>query len=164
MKKLFTKEVIIAVITLISLFVLYSGLNYLKGVNIFKPTNHFYVVMQDVSELQNSSPIYLDGFKVGIVNSINYEYQENGQGQLVVMISLDKQMRLQTGSYVELKSGGKATVSIYGETHDGTYVVNGSKLIVTVSEDGESADLEYKVDGKKLIQEEDGGLMIYTKK
>ena len=105
MKKLFTKEVIIAVITLISMFVLYSGLNYLKGINIFKPTNHFYVVMPDVSELQNSSPIYLDGFKVGIVNSINYEYLENGQGQLVVMISLDKQMRLQTGSYVELKSG-----------------------------------------------------------
>ena len=105
MKKLFTKEVIIAVITLISLFVLYSGLNYLKGINIFKPTNHFYVIMPNVSELQTSSAIYLDGFKVGIVNSINYEYQEDGDGKLIVMISLDKQMRLQTGSYVEMRSG-----------------------------------------------------------
>jgi phospholipid/cholesterol/gamma-HCH transport system substrate-binding protein len=103
MKKLFTKEVSIAVITIVSLFVLYSGLNYLKGVNIFKPTNHYYVSMPNVSDLQVSSPIFVEGFKVGIVNSIDFDY--NNQGNIVVLISLDKDMKLQTGSYAELKSG-----------------------------------------------------------
>ncbi|GHT87561.1 mammalian cell entry protein [Bacteroidia bacterium] len=103
MKKLFTKEVRIAVITIVSLFVLYSGLNYLKGINIFKPTNHYYVSMPNVSDLQVSSPIYVDGFKVGIVNSIDFDF--NNQGSIVVLISLDKEMKLQTGSYAELKSG-----------------------------------------------------------
>jgi phospholipid/cholesterol/gamma-HCH transport system substrate-binding protein len=103
MKKLFTKEVTIAVVTLVSLFVLYSGLNYLKGKNIFKPANHYYVSIPNVSELQVSSPIFVEGFKVGIVNSIEYDF--NRQGNIVVHISLDKNMKVETGSYAELKSG-----------------------------------------------------------
>jgi phospholipid/cholesterol/gamma-HCH transport system substrate-binding protein len=102
-KKLFTKEVIIALITIVSLFVLYSGLNYLKGINVFKPANHYYVSMPDVSELQISSPVYVDGFKVGIVNALDFDF--NNQGNILVQISLDKEMKVQTGSYVELKSG-----------------------------------------------------------
>jgi phospholipid/cholesterol/gamma-HCH transport system substrate-binding protein len=105
MKKLFTKEVIIGIVTVVSLVVLYSGLNYMKGINIFKPTNHYYVRMPNVSELQNSSPVFLDGFKIGIVNSINYEFNNSRPENIVVLISLDKNMKLQTGSYVELKSG-----------------------------------------------------------
>ncbi|GHT77420.1 mammalian cell entry protein [Bacteroidia bacterium] len=105
MKKIFSKEVIIAVITLVSLFLLYSGLNYLKGINVFKPSNHYYVLMSNVSELQRSSPVYVDGFKIGIVNTIDYQYDNEEQGKIVVLISLDKQMRVETGSYAEMKSG-----------------------------------------------------------
>lgn len=105
MKKIFTKEVIIGLVTLVSLFVLYSGVNYLKGINILKPANHYYVLMPNVSELQTSSPVYVDGFKVGLVNSIEYMYNSSAYENIMVQISLDKQMKIQTGSYVELKSG-----------------------------------------------------------
>lgn len=105
MKKVFTKEVIIGLVTLISLIVLYFGLNYLKGINLFKPSNHYYVSMTNVSELQVSSPVFVDGFKVGIVNSIQYDFDNPDSEQLIVQISLDKNMKLQSGSYVELKSG-----------------------------------------------------------
>ena len=60
MKKYFSKEVIIGLVTVISLGLLFFGLNYLKGVNIFKPSNLYYVRMPDVSELQNSGPVYVD--------------------------------------------------------------------------------------------------------
>jgi phospholipid/cholesterol/gamma-HCH transport system substrate-binding protein len=105
MKKIFTREVIIAVVTIVSLFLLYWGLNYMKGINLFKPANHYYVLMPNVSDLQNSSPIFIDGFKVGIVNSIEYEFNNPDADNIVVQISLDKNMKLQTGSYAELKSG-----------------------------------------------------------
>jgi phospholipid/cholesterol/gamma-HCH transport system substrate-binding protein len=103
MKKYFTKEIATGLITIISLVVLYFGLNYLKGANIFKPTNHYYVRMPNVSELQNSSPVYVEGFKVGLVKSIDYEYDK--QGNIVVLISLDEKMKVETGSYFEMKSG-----------------------------------------------------------
>jgi len=105
MKKVFSKEVIIGLVTLISLFILYSGINYLRGINILKPTNHYYVLMPNVTELQPSSPIYIDGFKVGIVNAIDFEFNNYTPERLVVQISLDKNVKIQAGSYVELKSG-----------------------------------------------------------
>lgn len=105
MKKIFTKEVIIGLVTIVSLFILYSGVNYLKGINILKPTNHYYVLMPNVAELQTSSPVYIDGFKVGQVNSIEYKFNSLNPENIVVQISLDKQMKIQQGSYVELKSG-----------------------------------------------------------
>ena len=103
MKKIFTKEVIIGLVTIVSLFVLYFGINYLKGVNLFKPNNHYYVSLSNVPELQNSSPIYVNGFKVGLVNAINYNFE--APGNITVEISLDKKMKVPTGSYVKLRSG-----------------------------------------------------------
>jgi phospholipid/cholesterol/gamma-HCH transport system substrate-binding protein len=106
MKKVFTKEVAIGLISIISLIVLYFGVNYLKGVNIFKPTNHYYVVMKNVPELQSSSPIYVNGFKIGVVHSIDYGYNEPGtDGHIVVLINLDEKMKIEKGSYMVLKSG-----------------------------------------------------------
>jgi len=101
--KYFSKEVIIGLVTVISLVLLFFGLNYLKGVNIFKPANLYYVRMPDVSELQNSGPVYVDGFKVGLVSAMAYDYKN--RGSVVVQISLDKKMKVPAGSYVEIKTG-----------------------------------------------------------
>jgi len=103
MKKYFTKEVIIAFVTLVSLGLLYFGLNYLKGANIFKPANIYYVRMPDVSDLQKSCPVYVNGFKVGIVRDISYDY--GTQKNIIVEISLDKKMKVETDSHLEIKSG-----------------------------------------------------------
>ncbi|MCL1934268.1 MAG: MlaD family protein [Candidatus Azobacteroides sp.] len=104
MKKYFSKEIIIGLVTLLSLGLLYFGLNYLKGSNIFKPANLYYVRMPDVSELQLSNPVYVDGFKVGLVRAINYDYFKDS-GNIVVQISLDKKMKVETGSQIEIKTG-----------------------------------------------------------
>jgi len=103
MKARFNKEIIIGFLTLISLGLLIFGLNYLKGTNIFKPTNHYYVRMPDVSELQKSCAVFVDGFKVGVVSDIDYDFQR--VGDIIVQISLDKKMRIQTDSHVEIKVG-----------------------------------------------------------
>ena len=103
MKKYFSKEIIIGLVTLFSFGLLYFGLNYLKGANIFKPTNLYYVRMPDVSDLQNSCPVYVNGFRVGIVSGINYDFKS--WGNIIVQISLDKKMKIETGSHVEIKVG-----------------------------------------------------------
>ena len=103
MKKYFNKEFTIALVTLLSLGLLYFGLNYLKGANIFKPTNHYFVRMPDVSELQNSCPVYVNGFRVGRVSGIEYDFLSTGN--IIVQVSLEKDMKVQTGSHVEIKVG-----------------------------------------------------------
>lgn len=43
MKTVFTKEAKIGLVSIVCLALLYIGINYLKGVNLFKPVNHYYV-------------------------------------------------------------------------------------------------------------------------
>jgi phospholipid/cholesterol/gamma-HCH transport system substrate-binding protein len=102
MKQYFSKEIVIALVTLVSMGLFYFGLNYLKGANIFQPTNTYYVRIPNVNELQLSGPVYVDGFKVGLVSAIDYDFQN--KGDIIVQISLDRKMKIETGSYAELKT------------------------------------------------------------
>ena len=109
MKVKFSKEVAIGVVTIISLILLYTGVNYLKGVNLFKPINHYYVTLSNVKDLTISSPVYVDGFKVGLVHRIAYDYTT--VDAITIEVSLDKGMKINKGSYVTLEktllSGGE---------------------------------------------------------
>jgi phospholipid/cholesterol/gamma-HCH transport system substrate-binding protein len=103
MKKYFTKEISIAIITIVTGFILYAGLNYMKGTNVFKHTNYFYIRMSNVNELQKSGPVYADGFKVGLVHEIGFDYATHND--IIVRVNLDKKMKVPAGSYFLLKSG-----------------------------------------------------------
>lgn len=48
MKSVFTKEAKIGLVTIVSLALLYLGINYLKGINLFQPVNHYYVSFSNV--------------------------------------------------------------------------------------------------------------------
>ena len=62
--KLFSKEVKIGLTGVIALCLLIFGINYLKGIEMFKPTNYFYVKFKNVNGLTKSSPVFADGYRV----------------------------------------------------------------------------------------------------
>ena len=101
MKMKFTKEVTIGIVTIISLTLLYMGVNYLKGINLFRPVNRYYVVCSNAKDLTISSPVFVEGFKVGLVRTITYDYSTTGR--ILVEINLEKGMRINRGSYVALE-------------------------------------------------------------
>ena len=103
MKKIFSKEFTIGLVTAISLVILYVGVNYLKGIKVFQPVNHYFVRMPNVNELQQSSPVYIDGFKIGVVNTIDFQF--DNREFITVQVNLNKQVRITTGSHFALKSG-----------------------------------------------------------
>ena len=128
MKKGLSREAKIGLITIIGLFLLYFGMNFLKGVDIFTPTNYYFVKFKNVSELQKSAPVYVDGFKVGLVNDILYDYENNED--FLVQISLDKSMKIETGTYVQISTGFTtgASLNIYLNKHVETYHSPGDTL------------------------------------
>jgi phospholipid/cholesterol/gamma-HCH transport system substrate-binding protein len=128
MKKIFSKELVIGFITVVSLVILYISVNYLKGINVFKPSNHYYIRMPKVNELQQSSPVYVDGFKVGVVNAIDFQFDK--KDFITVQVNLDKQMKVETGSYFELKSGltSGAYLDLHLNKYVGTYCAIGDTL------------------------------------
>ena len=101
MKIKFTKEMIIGVVTIIGLTFLYIGINYLKGINLFRPINHYYVECSNVSEVTVATPVYVGGFKVGLVRDIIYDYRSNSN--IIIEINLEKSMKINNGSYVTIE-------------------------------------------------------------
>lgn len=101
-KKIFTKEVRIGIAGIIALFILIYGINYLKGVHLFKPTSYFYVKYANISGLTVSSPVFADGYKIGLVHDIVYDY--NNPGNITVEVELDTDTRIPKGSWAELET------------------------------------------------------------
>ena len=102
MMKYLTKEVRIGIAGIIALCILVYGINYLKGIHMFKPTNYFYVKFHNINGLTKSSPVFADGFRVGIVRDIYYDYAK--PGNVIVEVELDTELRIPKGSTAELVS------------------------------------------------------------
>ena len=85
-----TKEVKIGLIGIAALAMLIYGINYLKGINMFQSANYYYVEYTNINGLAGSSPVFANGFKVGTVRSINYNYKKPGHVTVEVasMISI----------------------------------------------------------------------------
>jgi phospholipid/cholesterol/gamma-HCH transport system substrate-binding protein len=98
----FSKEAKIGLSTIICLVLLYVGINYLKGINLFKPANHYYVSCKNVTDITISSPVFVDGFKVGLVMDMEYNYST--VDGITIEISMDKGMKINKGSYVLIAS------------------------------------------------------------
>lgn len=98
--KYFTKEVKIALVAIVGVVVLFFGMNFLKGLNIFSSEDNYYVQFSDITGLSSSSPVYADGFKVGVVKDIIYDYSHTEGSK--VLIGVDKQLRIPQGSSAEI--------------------------------------------------------------
>ena len=108
--KYFTKEVKIALVAIAGVVVLFFGLNFLKGLNIFSSEDNYYVQFSDITGLSSSSPVYADGFKVGVVKDIIYDYSHTEGSK--VLIGVDKQLRIPQGSSAEIVSDMLGNVKV----------------------------------------------------
>jgi phospholipid/cholesterol/gamma-HCH transport system substrate-binding protein len=113
MKIKFSREFQIGILVIATIAILYFGINYLKGVNIFNPTNYYYAKFERVEGLVASSPVTVKGYKVGLVKSINYNYDNPNDG-VVVVLQVDDQLRIPVGSKAVLRTElmGGANISL----------------------------------------------------
>lgn len=95
-----TKEIKIALVTIVGILIMYFGINFLKGMNLFSTNNAYYMTFDDIQGLGASTPIYADGYKVGIVDGLEYDYKENGP--IKVKVDIIKDLRIPQGSKAEI--------------------------------------------------------------
>ena len=108
--KYFTKEVKIAIVAIVGLLVLFLGMNFLKGLDLFSTDNRYYISFRDISGLSSSSPIYADGYKVGVVRGIVYDYSQSKD--IIVEADINKDMRIPKGSSAEIVSDLMGNVKV----------------------------------------------------
>ena len=91
-----TKEIKIALVAIVGILIMYFGINFLKGMNLFSTNNTYFITFDDIQGLGASTPIYADGYKVGIVDGLEYDYKENGP--IKVKVDIIKDLRIPQGS------------------------------------------------------------------
>lgn len=111
-KKIITREFIIGSAGIAALLLIYFLINFFKGIDLFKMGERYYVKFDNISQLVNSSPVYLNGFKAGNVRNINYDY--SNMKNIVVELEIDKRLHIPQGSIAKITTHmlGGADISI----------------------------------------------------
>lgn len=100
----YAREIKIGLLTAVCLFLLFFGFNFLKGVNIFSPTNPYYGRFEHLHGLEEQAPVFIRGYKVGHVNAIHYDYARVDAYR--VDIAINKDIDLPEGTQMVLMADG----------------------------------------------------------
>jgi phospholipid/cholesterol/gamma-HCH transport system substrate-binding protein len=127
MKKI-SNEVKVGGVALLTIVVFIWLFNFLKGKDFLKSTAVYYTVYDKVGGLAESSPVEVNGYKVGVVQSI--DFLDATSGKLLAVFSVDKNFKLPKNTVAEIVPvsllGGMKVQFIYGKG-PGTYA-NGDTI------------------------------------
>jgi phospholipid/cholesterol/gamma-HCH transport system substrate-binding protein len=104
------KEIKIGLMGIVAIGLFIFGLNYLRGISMLESSRSYYVNFTNINGLPTSSPVFANGYKIGIVRDIQYNYKE--LGSVTVKIELDEEMRIPMGSKGELVTEMLGTVKM----------------------------------------------------
>jgi phospholipid/cholesterol/gamma-HCH transport system substrate-binding protein len=129
-----SREFLIGVVVIISLTLLYMGVNFLKGVNLFSKQQKYYAVYENAAGLVASNPVILNGFKIGIVKEVHMN--ENGDGTIVAEIVInDANLKIPDDTKLEIFDadlfGSKAIQILLG--HSPSLATNKDTLASSIS-------------------------------
>lgn len=105
-----SQEIKIAIVAIVAIVLLFFGLKFLKGVNIFSNDSTYKLKFTNVSGLSVNTAIYADGYKVGSISSIDYDYDKSGN--VTVNASIDHNMRIPKGTTAEISSDLMGNVKV----------------------------------------------------
>lgn len=100
----YAREIKVGALAAICLFLLFFGFNFLKGVNIFSPTNSYHGVYYNLHGLEEQAAVYIRGHKVGQVDAIHYDFTRDSA--FTIDISINKDIVLPQGTQMALVSDG----------------------------------------------------------
>ena len=120
----------------VAIFVLYFGLNFLKGIDIFDKVSYYYATYENIDGLVPSSPVMVKGYKVGQVEEVKYDFTK--EVPFVVKISVSDDIQLPKGAKIELFDnglmGGKAIQLVFAPVNPSqSMYANGDTVPSSVS-------------------------------
>ena len=112
------KEFKIGFIAIVTMAVLFTGVNYLKGINLFDNNRTIYSIYQNIGGLQQGSGVSVNGFKVGIVKKISLLTEENYA--LLVELSIEDNIDIPANSISKIVNedimGSKGIALLLGDS------------------------------------------------
>lgn len=119
-KPFFTKEVKIGLAFIIALALFIVGFNFLKGINLFSPTNSYILHYKNLDQLVVSNGVFVRGYKVGQVKDITYDFTK--EEPFTVEIIINDDIRLPRGTvaclFDESLLGGKGIDLVFSDSKE----------------------------------------------
>ena len=100
----YAREIKVGVLAAVCLFLLFFGLNFLKGVNIFSSTNSYHGRFDNIHGLEEQAAVLIRGYKVGQVDNIDYDFTTDSA--FTVDISINRDIVLPQGTKMALIADG----------------------------------------------------------
>ncbi len=128
MRKFFTKEVKIGISAIVCLILMFVIIQFLKGIDVSKPANYYTIKFDNVSDVMVSTPVTVNGYKVGVVHEMQYDYESNSCA--LVMINLDKELRIPRDSKFSISKTimGNASIDIALNPYVSEYYESGDEI------------------------------------
>lgn len=99
-----SRETKIGIVVVVAIAMLYFGLNYLKGINIFQSTTYFYAQYDRVDGIAATTPVMINGYQVGHVSDIIFDYTK--EAPITLKITVDKKLVVPQGTIAEVYDTG----------------------------------------------------------
>jgi phospholipid/cholesterol/gamma-HCH transport system substrate-binding protein len=135
----YAREIKVGLLAAICLLLLFFGFNFLKGVNIFSPTNSYHGVYTNLHGLEEQAAVLIRGHKVGQVDAIHYDFTRDSA--FTIDISVNTDIALPQGTQMALVPngllGGMAVELILPEEsgvksqESRDYIAHGAYLLTT---------------------------------
>lgn len=109
-----SKEFQIGLALVACIAILFFGVNYLKGINMFNPTNYYYAKYSNIDGLVQSSEVLSHGHKVGLVKEIIYNY-DDPDADVVAVLEVDNDLKIPKGARAVLQTSLMGSASIFLE-------------------------------------------------
>lgn len=98
----YSKYVKLGVLIVVSLVILFWGLSYLKGNDIFKRSNYYFVIYERIDGLLEANKVTMNGYQIGQVQSI--DFAPDNSGKLVVKLMMDASFKIPVNSLAQIIS------------------------------------------------------------
>ncbi len=122
-----SKEAKIGLLSILVIFALIYGYKFVVGQNIFQKSLTLKTKYADVSQLTESSPVYVNGFKIGAVSRI--ELNAENVDEMIVTMRLERALNLPKSTLAVQQSeglvGGKGIALKFDEVCSNNCLQNG---------------------------------------
>ncbi len=126
----YSREIKIGAVVVITIAITVWGYNFLKGYNVFSTQRTFYAVYPKVEGLTVSSPVLVNGFKIGFVQTMNFHPDNSGNVVAKFLVTNDE-LKIPVQSTARIISsdllGSKAIEIVMNDTT--VFAENGDTLL-----------------------------------
>lgn len=123
-------EVKIGLFTLLAGIALYIGINFLKGIDLFSKDSVYYTHFQQLGGVATATPIKINGYKVGIVRTVDFGYTEGKGYGAQLTLAIDPKVKIPQGTIITIKTSLLSGAELVLETDSllGGYISAGSTI------------------------------------